>query len=134
MKNKEVKRQLNTSKELKKSKRGIIAGAQALLGALMVGCSFNPSMNMEPAVYGPPEDMIQEPIPSTEQEEEEANVEEIDGLEEGIEYNGQNTDDVTNKEQSEDNTGGVPDEYIEVDYDPEMNVPDCIYGPPEMFE
>ena len=96
---------MKINKKNSKSKKPFFWLWQSLIGLFLVGCSFAPEQNIEPDVYGPPEEFYEEPA---EAEETEAPV-------------------IT---ESQNET----EEDLELEFDAEMNEEICIYGPPEMFE
>jgi len=84
-------------------KLGILGSITCLLS----GCSFNPSANVEPDVYGPP---------PMEEYADDDDISDNDNIDTG----------------DEDNNTQTPEKID--DYNVEQNEPLCIYGPPEMFE
>lgn len=98
---------------MSKRKKGIQA-ILGLAGALSLGgCAFNPAENIQGEVYGPPpDDIILEQILETKDRQ-------------------------TEEGQSEDTSAdeSVPDMTDDLDdFDAELNINACVYGPPEMME
>ncbi|MCQ2522320.1 MAG: hypothetical protein MJ105_08075 [Lachnospiraceae bacterium] len=97
-----------------KKKYGVCLGA-VLLTMLCTGCKFNSEENVPVAVYGPPEDIVDDYDPS-----ENLNVD-VYGPPE----------DLFDEEESEEDSRKNPEEEIIPDFHPEENMDVCVYGPPE---
>ena len=118
------------------------------LAISLVGCTFNPSHNVEAGVYGPPPmdieedyepgDNIAEPIygPPVIDEIEtpgdnEMSEEDIDKSLEELDREVEEDTDFNPENNIADEVYGPPPEE---DYEPEVNMERCVYGPPEWFE